>query len=672
MENQNLPTNLPRRAIALGGLVLLVFLVFAVRLYDIQVTDHETYRTLARESQELTLPIAAARGEILDRYRRPMAANEAAYEVVFDPVWFPKTNERQNAVIAALCELLDERGDTWNDTLPISFSVPYTFSPSRESVTAALKTTLRLSESATAEECMEALVNRFGLTSYSPVEQRRLAGVRYEMTVRQFSPRRSYVFAGAVAKETGYRISENTDVFEGVTVQTAARRDYTAGAAAVHLLGTVGPIYAEEYAALKAQGYALNDTLGKSGAEAAFEPYLRGVAGRRVLLKNNQGAVVEAVEEAPPVPGDTVVLTLDMALQKAAGEALDTTIQALRKLPATSGGRFLNNGHDAASGAVVVLDVADGGVLAAASWPGYDPATYRDAYASLLNDTDRPLFNRALNGTFACGSTMKPAVALAALTEGAIAPATTVSCGGRYNRFAASGLILHCMGRHGRLNAAGALQRSCNIFFYDIAEKVGIDAMNRYAALFGLGQKTGVEIGESLGVLAGPAFREAAGGRWTAADTAGAAIGQSDNLFTPIQLAAYAMTLANDGVRYKTHLLHSRLSYDGWVKETYTPQTAAAADLSAEAVETVREGMTAVATRGTAAAYFRRTPYTVACKTGTAQVASSRSDHGVFIAYAPAKAPRVAIAVVVENGTSAASLRVARAVLDAYFEADAR
>ncbi len=670
MDNQNIPPRFWRRVVALGGLVFLLFAAFAVRLYDIQVTNHETYRALARESQELTLPIAAARGEILDRSFRPLAANKVAYEVVFDAVWFPKTGEGQNQVIAALCDLLEQRGDEWNDTLPISRTLPFTFDPARETSITALKNTLQLSSSATAAECMDALAARYGLTEYSPAQQRRLAGVRYEMAVRQFSPRRAYVFAGAVDKETGYRISENTDIFQGVVVQAAAQRDHTAGAAAVHLLGTVGPIYAEEYAVLKAQGYALNDTLGKSGAEAAFETYLRGVAGRRVLRKNSQGAVVEAVEEAPPVPGDTVVLTLDMALQTAASEALDKTIRDLRALPATSGGRFLNNGHDAASGAVVVLDVTDGGVLASASWPLYDPVTYREDYASLLNDPDHPLFNRALNGTFACGSTMKPAVAMAALSEGIITPAATVSCHGRYNRFAAAGLVLHCMGRHGRLSVVTALQRSCNIFFYDTAEKVGIDTMNRYAALCGLGEKTGIEVGEATGVLAGPAFREAAGGYWSAADTAGAAIGQSDNLLTPIQLAAYAMTLANDGVRYKTHLFHSRLAYDGREKGTYTPQVAVKAAFSPMAIETVREGMVAVAARGTAAAYFRRVPYTVACKTGTAQVSQSRSDHGVFIAYAPAEKPRVAIAVVVENGTSAASLRVAREVLDAYFGAN--
>ncbi len=664
MKNQNLPTSVYRRAVTLVALVVLLFAAFAVRLYDVQVTDHETYRALAREHATLVLPIAAERGEILDRYGRPLVTNKTAYDVVVDPHWFPKENAAQNEAIAALCATLQECGDGWQDTLPIGHTAPFSFLPERAEGVAALQTALQLSASSTAQVCMETLITRYGLEDYPPLEQRWVAGVRHEMATRGFGVNDPYVFAVGVTKETAYGISENPDTFKGVTVQAATVRDYAAGATAVHLLGTVGPIYAEEYAALKARGYALNDTVGKSGAEAAFEPYLRGVSGRRVLRKNAEGVVVEATEEVPPVSGDTVVLTLNGTLQTAAAHALDTVIRDLRALPATSGGRFLNNGHDAASGAVVVLDVRDGGVLAAASWPWYDPAT---AYTALLNDPDRPLFNRALYGIFACGSVMKPTVALAALSEAVITPQTTVSCNGRYTRFSAAGLTLHCLGRHGRLRTANALQHSCNVFFYDMAERVGIDRMNRYAALCGLGEKTGIEVGEAGGVLAGPAFREAMGGVWSAADPAGAAIGQSDNLFTPIQLAAYAMTLANDGVRYTTHLFHSRLASDGRVKETYTPQIASRGMFSQEAVEAVREGMMLAATRGTAASYFRKAAYTVACKTGTAQVAQNHSDHGVFIAYAPVESPEVAIAVVVENGTSAASMQVARTVLDTYF-----
>lgn len=668
---KHIPT-FTRRAITLVGLVGAVFLLFAVRLYQLQITEHAAWREQARGNAELTLTVSPTRGEIVDRHLTPLVANAAAYAVEVDYNYFPKGSSaaaraRQNAVIRDLTALLSACGEGWNDTLPISETAPYTFSDGRENSVAALKRSLRLAEDATASDCMAALCVRYHLQEYTPLEQRRVAGVQYEMNLRAFGAFTPYAFA-AVSKETSYRISENTARLPGVTIRTTAVRGYVGGRTAAHLLGTVGPIYAEEYAALKEQGYALNDTLGKSGVEAAFERELRGVAGRRALIKDTDGTVLQDRVEVPPTPGYTVVLTVDAALQSAAQEALGATVATLRERPATSGGTFLDNGHDVASGAVVVLDVADGGVLTAASWPDYDLSTYTAEYPALLADADKPLFNRALNGAFACGSVMKPAVALAALNEGVITPATTVTCRRIYDRFSAVGLTLRCLSRHGTRTVASALADSCNVFFYETGLSVGIDEMNRYAALFGLGERTGIEIGEASGVLAGPAHSAAVGKPWMPGDTAGAAIGQSDNLFTPIQLAAYAMTLANDGVRYKTHLLHSLVAYDGTVVRRHTPQIAAEAALSPAAIATVREGMVAVGTDGTAARYFRHTPYTVACKTGTAQVAGRRSDHGVFIAYAPAEAPQVALAVVMENGTSAAAATVARTVLDAYFE----
>lgn len=658
------------RLVALIVALMVVFGAFAVRLYRIQIVEHEQYAKLADGGSTLTLPIAASRGEIIDRDLNPLVVNRTAYAVVFDYNYFPagtsdEARDKQNALILELTGLLTGAGENWNDTLPISAAEPFTFLEERDSSVAALKTALRLADYATADHCMAALIERYRLETYTPAEQRLLAGVQYEMTVREFSAFNAFTFSSGVSKETSYLISENTDRFPGVDIQTTAVREYVSGDTAPHLIGTVGPMYAEDYAALKDQGYALNDTLGKSGVEAAFESALRGTAGRRVLVKNSAGTVTDSYESESPVPGNTVVLTLDSDLQDAAEQALAEKIAELRARPDTS-----YNGHDVSSGAVVVLDVSDGGVLAAATWPNYDLATYTENYNTLLSDPDRPLFNRALYGAFACGSTMKPGVAAAALEEGIITPTATCTCRYAYSKFAASGLILHCMDSHGSINVVTALQKSCNIFFYETGLALGIEKMNTYSALFGLGQKTGIEVGESAGVLAGPARSAAQGRTWTPGDTATAAIGQSDNMFTPIQLAAYAMTLANDGVRYKTHLLHSLISYDGAVVQMYEPEIAATLNLSQETIDTVRAGMVAVGKSGTASYYFANTAYTVACKTGTAQVSNVESDHGVFIAYAPAEDPQVAIAVVLENGTSGPSAAVARTVLDAYFNVE--
>ena len=259
---------------------------------------------------------------------------------------------------------------------------------------------------------------------------------------------------------------------------------------------------------------------------------------------------------------------------------------------------------------------------------------------------------------------MKPLVAAAALTEGTITPPTTITCTKAYDYY--DPFVVYCLGRHGSINVAKALQESCNYFFFEVGRLLKIDKLNQYTRQFGLGQKTGIEVGEAAGVMAGPEYSASLGQQWMPGDTLGAAIGQSDNLFTPIQLASYAMALANDGVRYKTHLVQSVRSYDG--KETpVEPEILSTVPLSQTAIDTVRQGMLQVVTNGTASKYYKGASYTLAAKTGTAQISETRSDHGAFIGYAPFENPEIAIAVLIEDGTSAAAGRVSRKVLDAYF-----
>ena len=528
-----------------------------------------------------------------------------------------------------------------------------------------LKALLRMAEYATADNCMAELVKRYALESYSTEEQRRIAGVRYEMEIREFALKNPFVFSDDVSSETTYQIKEHNAEYPGVDVQTTPVREYKSGDLAPHLIGTVGPIYAEEYQELKEKGYAFNDTIGKSGIEAAAEDSLRGTAGTRTLVKNSKGTIIDDSITTQPVPGDSVVLTLDLELQQKVQEALNTTIQNLKANG--NGTSTALNGTDVRSGAVVMLDAKNGGVLASASWPTFDLSTYSENYSILLNDPDQPLFNRAFNGAFACGSTMKPGVALAALTEGVITPGYTYSCHKVYTRW--NDYRPTCMGTHYTINVVTALSKSCNIFFYETGYQLGIEKMNAYSALFGLGQKTGVEIGEAEGTLAGPTEREAQGLSWNPGDTVSAAIGQSDNLFTPLQLAAYCMTIANDGTRYKTHLIDSVRSYDGKTVTPVKTETEAQLSLTQEAIDTVRQGMIQAALSGTAQKSFgSNVPYTVACKTGTAEVSKTRSDHGVFIAYAPVEDPEIAIAVLLEDGTSAPSTALGRTVMDAYFE----
>lgn len=662
-----------RRAVALAAAIAVIFAGYSMRLFQIQIVDGDEYADLASRSASTEVPIAASRGEILDRYMRPMAINRTSFSVVFDYAFFPRgttddEQRQQNDIILTLTNLLAKNEEEWSDTLPISKETPYEFAQDRESSIATLKSRLRMAEYATAEQCMNALVERYKLSGYSKNEQRTIAGVRYEMELREFALKNPFTFSPDISEDTYNWILENSARFPGVNVQTTPVREYVSKDIAAHLIGTVGPIYAEEYQELKEKGYLLNDIVGKNGIESAMEDSLRGQNGVSTIRKDSSGTVVDKTVTTAPVPGNSVILTLDSNLQKTAQDALADQIATLRAQASGS------KGQDVHSGSVVMLDVKTGGVLVCATWPNYDLSTYNVDYNELIADPDKPLFNRALYGTFAIGSTMKPGVALAALTEGVITPdSRPVSCTpalgrrtGTYTYYADSGYAPTCLGIHGRSNVAYALQESCNVFFYDVGRMLGIEKMNEYSTLYGLGQKTGIEVGESEGILAGPAYRKTLGLAWNPGDTCSAAIGQSDNSFTPIQLAAYAMTIANNGVRYKTHLVQSVISYDG-VETPVEPEVAAKAEFSQVAIDAVRQGMRQVMTDGTAMWAFRNVSYIAAGKTGTAETGNGKSDHGTFIGYAPFDDPEVAIAVILENGTSRPATQVAKTLLDAYF-----
>lgn len=673
MRNDNANNRISkRRAIALVAVVAFMFGLYSMRLFQVQIVEGEQYASIAERTSSTVIPVSASRGEILDRHMRPMAVNRTSYQVLFDYVFFPHGSDSelqyaQNEIILALTGLLDAADEAWNDTLPISHNPPFTFDEEREQSIASLKNDLRMADYATAQNCLDTLIELYELENYDPAQQRVIAGVRYEMGLTGFSVSNPFVFSGNISEETAYTIMENSQTYTGVIVQPTAVREYVSGTIGAHLIGTVSAIYADDFESLEdmyAQGYRLNDVIGRGGIEGAMESVLRGTAGKTTLIKDSSGKVVNKYESQAPVPGSTVVLTLDMALQAVAQQALDDKITELRARPEGE------DGQDVTSGSVVLLDVKNGGVLVSASWPSYDLSRYYTDYEEISKNPDKPLFNRALYGAYPCGSTMKPGVALAALTEGIINRSSTPYYCKRYYDYFGEDNRLGCLGYHGNANVVYALQESCNVFFYEVGRLLGINKMNTYSELYGLGQKTGIEIGESTGILAGPSQRNAAGGIWTAGDTVQAAIGQSDNAFTPIQLAAYTMLIANDGVRYKTHLVDSIRHYDGTV-EKVEPEVAARVSFTEEAIDAVREGMVQVIKNGTACKAFDygNVGYTVAAKTGTAQNSRSRSDHGTFIAYAPVENPEVAIAVVMENGTSRPASDVARKVLDAYFAA---
>lgn len=512
----------------------------------------------------------------------------------------------------------------------------------------------------------------YDLWDYDAETRRKLAGIRYEMVLRDFSLENTYVFAsdvGSVARDT---ILEHSYELPGVDVVESPIREYVDGTLAPHIIGMMGPIYKEEMAQLKEdglwwsadnpQGYKGDEYLGKSGIEAAFESELRGQKGERLITLDNKGNVVDVEETVAPVPGNTVVLTLDRDVQRAAQEGLEETIKNLNANTSLTH----EQGRDASAGAAVAIDPKTGEILAAATYPSYDISTYQQDYATLSTQKPEPLLNRATMGVYRPGSTYKPTVAIAGLSEGVITPTETITCNMVYTRF--PDYQPKCMHADGPINVVTALQRSCNVFFYETGWRLGIDKQNEYAAHFGLGSKTGVELPEASGQLSSPATREAIGETWTSGNVIQSAIGQLDHGFTPLQMANYVATLANNGARMQPHFVKAIKSYDfkTTISETQ-PQVVDQVPAPQSAFETVHQGMVAAtADGGTSGWLWTGFPLTVASKTGTPEGDSTLTS--CYICYIPAEDPEIAIAVVLENGGQGyTGAPVARAIAEEYF-----
>ena len=514
--------------------------------------------------------------------------------------------------------------------------------------------------------------------SVSDEDARALVGVLYEMLLRTKDVSTSqYVFASDVDISFITKVKEAG--LAGVKIGTTTARTYKTNYAA-HLLGRVGSIYYDEWytddSYYRNNGYNMNDTVGKEGVEKAFESYLRGESGVRTTETNANGKVVsetwvpdENGELQVPKPGNNVMLTIDERLQ----EAVETSLA--QRVPGMT--------DQVQGAAAVVLDMS-GGVLAMASYPTFDLSIYSDstAYSQVSQDPLAPLYNRAIQGLYSPGSTFKMITGVAALQEGLTTPGEEIYDNGRFDYPAgekypygdyhpACWYYLQYGGKHGWENMGEALRDSCNIFFYTLGDRLGIDLLDQYAAMFGLGEKTGIEIsGEEAGRVAGPAASEALGQEWYDGLLLSAAIGQGTTECTPVQLANYIVTLVNGGNHYPVHLLKTVKTSDySQVVEEYSAEPLDTINISEENLETVKEGMGLMASEGSVAKYFKDLPVTVGAKTGTAQVGSATAEsNAVFVCFAPYDDPEIAMAIVVERGGSGTELgAIAADILSAYF-----
>ncbi len=521
----------------------------------------------------------------------------------------------------------------------------------------------------TPQTLLEWMREDFDLApSLSLGEARLVLGIQYELYLRRIGTTVAYILAEDINMEFISLINDGG--YSGAKVTSSYAREIQTSSAA-HILGMVGPIYAEDdMEALRAKGYSGDEIIGRSGAEAAFEDYLRGTDGRRVVSVNSDGKITGEYYTKDPRPGNNVELTIDLKFQQAAEEALAATVSAMSE----------KDGNTTRGAGLAVVKVGTGEVLALASYPLYDLAAYiqdGEYRAQLNTDESMPLVNRAVSGRYSPGSTYKPLIAVAALEEGVVSLKEKILDPGYwvYPDIVAGTKkwTWYCWNRggHGRLNVTQAITASCNTFFYEMGYRLGIEKIGEYADAFGFGRTTGIEIGDAAGLVAGPEEKEARGEIWYGGDTVQAAIGQSDNLFTPLQIANYMATLVSGGKHYDAHLLKTAKTYDNsQVVAAGSQEPSNVIEISDSTLNAVKTGMHNL-TKTTLAPYFNSCVVSAGAKTGTTQLGGDITNNGCFVCFAPYDEPEIAVALVIEQGNAGAQLAsTAVSVINAYFTPD--
>ncbi len=647
---------------------VIAFLVIA-RLFMLQVIDGSKYSEITATRLSKSIPQKAPRGEILDRYGRPLVSNRQGFSITVSKV--NSDNKELNDIVLKLINICESGNVNYIDTMPVTKEKPYKFTYEEKENIQKFNKSMNLDKDLSADDVIKELYKRYEIDdSYLEADKRKIAGVRSEMELRLFSSLNSYTFANDVSMEVVTKIKETTHSLNGVNILTEYLREYNEPGIASHILGRVGQIYKEEYDVLKSEGYDINAVIGKDGIEKYCEPILKGKDGTLSIEENESGHIVSSVSTLKAVPGNDVILTIDLELQKTAEKMLKEVITSISSYGINTG---YSEGWDADSGAAVVIDIHTGEILALCSYPTYNLSRFNEDYSKNYKNPAKPFWNRAIAGTYEPGSTFKMATALAGLQAGVINDKTVMNCSGIYNYYAPS-YTPACWKRegHGALDVIGALENSCNIFFYETGRLTGINRLNTLSRQLGFGKKTGIELPEEVkGIVAGPQYVETLGEEWWPGDTIQAAIGQSKNLFTPIQLANYIATIANGGTRYKTHLVKRVKEYStsNIIKEYY-PVAEESIEIDAKHHKLIMEGMKSVTEDGTASSVFEGFGVSVGGKTGTAEVPKG-SNNGVFVAFAPYENPQIAISVVVEHGSHGNSIApVAKEIIAKYFTGD--
>lgn len=684
--------------------VVLLAAACAVRLVDLQIVKGSEYAEINNERLIRAYSVAAPRGEILDNKGKPLVENRTGYSIRVQKIGL--NDDELNRILYSAAKLAAEYGAETESSFPIvkdengksltfDFTIeenggtrpvegvkyPKTTEKPDEKTSDAKETEDRtnagdseekkaekleawkkdnkLTDFSSAEEILGFYEKKYAVSSeYDSDTALAITAIRYAMDKANFSEKNSYKLCRDVDMAVVQQIKEQYSDFPGIDVVIEPFRSFTKGTLAAHILGRTGRIYAEEYAEMKNDGYGINDMIGKDGLEKVLEKYLKGKDGYKSVEMSRGGGVTRILQDKEPKSGNYAKLTLDRDLQEATENALKEKIS-----------QAVGTG----SGAAIAVNPKTGGVLAMASYPTYDLSTFNEDYDKLIKSKTKPLINRVLNGTYSPGSTFKPLTSVAALESGTITPDTYITDLGKYTYYPSyqpTCLVYSSSGAtHGTINVSQAIGVSCNYFFYDVGRRMGIETLDQYASNFGLGQTTGIELPESTGILASPSNRESAGGVWYPGDVLQAAIGQSDNLFTPAQLASYICTLLNKGKRYSLHLVDEVVDYDtNEVVLKKEPEVLSDNPISDSTYNAVTDGMRRVVTSGTASAAFASSKYKAAGKTGTAEVPDG-ADNVLFVGFAPYDDPEIVVAVIIEHGASSSfSAGVAREIFDAYMQ----
>lgn len=657
-------------------IVYLVGIILITKLFDLQIINGAEYRETSntRLSRERTLE--ATRGDILDRSGNVLATTYTTFNLELYKT--KSDDETLNQCILNTVNLLEKYNEEYPDNFPISKDKKYTIKGDE------LKNWLDkydLSQNSSIQEVIDYFAGKYKISNKKWKDIRKIISIRYEISTKGYSSTKSLKIANDVSREVIAQISERNSEFPGITISTDTDRMYGYGRLASHILGYIGRITQDELNASTDYKYQNDDYVGRTGIENLFEDYLRGVDGKEEIEMSVDGTVTGETVTEEAIQGSNIVLSIDAKLQSIAENALKNNIEKIKK------GGF-GKKYNAEGGSVVVLDVNSGEVLAMASYPDYDPNLWvggisQKDYSKIKEEN--ALFNKSISGAYAPGSIFKMVTAIAGLESGAITRTEKVNDTGVYRKYRDYQPVCWYYTSyhrgHGYVNVSQAIEKSCNYFFYETADRMGIENLNKYAKYFGLGSRTGIELpSETSGILASPEAAKKVGETWSAGRNLSAAIGQSYNNFSPLQIAKYIAMVANGGKEIKPTIIRNILNADGTesskaeINEFVSKKLGLSDDKSADItiskdnMNAVLAGMKSVTgdQGGTAYSIFKNFNIELGGKTGSAE--AGNKVNAWFAGFAPYDNPEICVVVMVENGGHGYyTAEVAKEIISEYF-----